>query len=58
MRLSIAQELNLPPYVIFHDRTLQDMAVLKPRTERELSMIGGVGAILNLKNTGMIFKGP
>lgn len=44
LRLSIARELNLPPYVIFHDRTLQDMAVLKPRTERELSMIGGVGA--------------
>lgn len=44
LRLRLARELNIPPYVIFHDRTLQDMAVLRPRNERELSMILGVGA--------------
>lgn len=44
LRLKLARELNIPPYVIFHDRTLQDMAVLRPRNERELSMIMGVGA--------------
>jgi ATP-dependent DNA helicase RecQ len=34
----------VPPYVIFHDSTLREMAELKPTTLHALSRIGGVGA--------------
>jgi ATP-dependent DNA helicase RecQ len=43
LRLSIAREQNLPPYVIFHDKTLLDMAVKRPRHMGELGQISGVG---------------
>ncbi|MFI3242002.1 MAG: DNA helicase RecQ [Alphaproteobacteria bacterium] len=43
LRLSIAKEHNLPPYVIFHDKTLIDMAKLKPANLEEMSQISGVG---------------
>lgn len=44
LRLSIAREQNLPPYVIFHDKTLLDMAVKRPGNIDELGQISGVGA--------------
>ena len=43
LRMSIAREQNLPPYIIFQDRTLIDMVLLKPRTLYQLSMVNGVG---------------
>jgi ATP-dependent DNA helicase RecQ len=43
LRLRIAHESELPPYVIFHDRTLKEMAVLKPDSLSALSQINGVG---------------
>ncbi len=43
LRLSIASAQNLPPYVIFHDRTLMEMALRKPDTLDSLSLISGVG---------------
>jgi len=42
-RLELAKEQNVPPYVIFHDRTLQEMAARAPRTRRDLAAISGVG---------------
>ncbi|MDC0865093.1 DNA helicase RecQ, partial [Rickettsiaceae bacterium] len=42
-RLEIAKSSNLPPYVIFHDKTLQAMALNKPTTHESLSGISGVG---------------
>ena len=33
-----------PPYVIFHDSTLAEMAARQPQTTEELSTISGVGA--------------
>ncbi|MCT8997639.1 DNA helicase RecQ [Chelativorans intermedius] len=42
-RLSIARAQNLPPYVIFHDKTLVEMAVVRPRDRRALEAISGVG---------------
>jgi ATP-dependent DNA helicase RecQ len=33
----------LPPYVIFHDRTLIEMAVYKPKTLEDMGHINGVG---------------
>jgi ATP-dependent DNA helicase RecQ len=42
-RKEIADRLDLPPYVIFHDATLMQMAEHRPKTEVELLSISGVG---------------
>lgn len=43
LRLHIAREKNLPPYVIFHDRTLIAMATRRPLYRDSLAEIPGVG---------------
>ena len=43
MRLALAQEAAVPPYVIFHDATLAAMAAARPATEEELLALPGVG---------------
>ncbi len=43
LRLSIAKENNIPPYVVFHDKTLIDMAKNKPSTLEKMSLVPGVG---------------
>ena len=42
-RKEIADRLDLPPYVIFHDATLKQMAEHRPTNETELLSISGVG---------------
>jgi ATP-dependent DNA helicase RecQ len=42
-RKEIADRLDLPPYVIFHDATLKQMAEHRPATGVELLTISGVG---------------
>jgi ATP-dependent DNA helicase RecQ len=42
-RKEIADHLDLPPYVIFHDATLRQMAEYRPKTEADLLTISGVG---------------
>jgi ATP-dependent DNA helicase RecQ len=42
-RKRLADEANVPPHVIFSDRTLTDMASHYPRTEEELLAIHGIG---------------
>jgi len=42
-RLELARAQDLPPYVIFHDRTLAEMAVARPTSMDDLSLISGVG---------------
>src|SRR5262249_51613312 len=44
VRLRIARARGLPPYVIFHDSTLRDMAERRPRTIEDLHAVYGVGA--------------
>jgi ATP-dependent DNA helicase RecQ len=44
LRLKLAREAEVPPYVVFHDKTLAAMAALRPRDEAELMAISGVGA--------------
>lgn len=44
LRRQLAAEAQLPPYVIFHDATLREMAAARPSSLAELGMIGGVGA--------------
>jgi ATP-dependent DNA helicase RecQ len=43
-RLQIAKAQNLPPYVIFHDAVLRDIAAVRPRNQDELAEIKGLGA--------------
>ena len=44
LRKKLADESNVPPYVIFGDRTLHEMCRYLPRTDKELSYIFGVGS--------------
>jgi len=43
LRKKIASELKLPPYIIFHDKTLHDMCRLLPTDLDTLSTVPGVG---------------
>ncbi len=42
-RLELAKAQNVPPYVIFHDKTLVEMAARCPQSIAELGAIPGVG---------------
>lgn len=44
VRTELARTQGVPPYVIFHDKTLQDMVLLKPDTMERMAMVHGVGA--------------
>ena len=44
LRRDLAEQGGVPPYVIFHDSTLREMAATRPQSLSELSEIGGVGA--------------
>jgi len=43
-RRELADEQGVPPYVIFHDSTLQEMCTLAPRNREQFGRIAGVGA--------------
>ena len=43
VRLEIARSRNVPPYVIFHDATLREMARLRPTSLDGLLAVKGVG---------------
>ncbi len=43
-RKHLADENNVPPYVIFHDATLMEMLHYRPETSKQLLNISGVGA--------------
>jgi ATP-dependent DNA helicase RecQ len=43
LRRELAAEAQLPPYVIFHDATLREMAALRPASRADLAQINGVG---------------
>ncbi|MCA0233325.1 MAG: DNA helicase RecQ [Bacteroidetes bacterium] len=43
LRKKIAKEKNLPPYVIFQDPSLEEMATTYPTTSQEMAQINGVG---------------
>lgn len=42
-RKRVAKAKNLPPYVIFQDPSLEEMATVYPTTKEELAQINGVG---------------
>jgi ATP-dependent DNA helicase RecQ len=43
LRMSIAKERNVPPYVVFNDSTLREMTLDKPASRHELISTRGVG---------------
>jgi ATP-dependent DNA helicase RecQ len=45
LRLETARAEHVPPFVIFSDRALQEMAVYFPKNQQEFSKINGVGPI-------------
>ncbi len=54
VRLATARARRVPPYVIFHDRTLIEMALERPATPEALSTLSGVGR-KKLERYGDIF---
>ena len=44
LRKKMSRKLNVPPYVIFQDPSLEQMATMYPVTEQELLNIQGVGS--------------
>ena len=43
LRTTIAREENIPPYLVFSDKTLVDMCVKLPFTKEEMLSVSGVG---------------
>jgi len=44
LRLNIATEANVPPYVVFHDTTLSEMVRTLPVSPEEMGALHGMGA--------------
>ncbi|HEU0283710.1 MAG TPA: RQC domain-containing protein, partial [Sphingomicrobium sp.] len=44
-RRKLASDAGVPPYVIFHDSTLREIAQSRPRSLGELGTVQGVGAV-------------
>jgi ATP-dependent DNA helicase RecQ len=42
-RRRLAAEAGVPPYVIFHDSTLREIAAVRPASLAELGRLNGVG---------------
>lgn len=45
LRLSLAKENKVAPYLIFSDKTLHQMCALKPTTKEEMLEVSGVGEV-------------
>ena len=43
-RRTLAKEAGVPPYVIFHDSVLRDIAARRPASRVELALLSGIGA--------------
>lgn len=55
-RLELAREQDVPPYIIFHDKTLLEIYERKPQTLSEFAQISGVGES-KLQRYGESFMG-
>jgi len=53
-RMQLARAQNVPPYVIFHDKTLADMVALKPDSMSTMALVHGIGE-RKLKKYGQTF---
>lgn len=43
LRTVIAREENVPPYIVFSDKTLVHMCLIKPKTKEDMLTVSGVG---------------
>lgn len=43
LRMEIARAEKVPPYIVFSDKTLVHMCIVKPRTKEEMLGVSGVG---------------
>jgi len=55
-RLELARDQGIPPYVIFHDRTLVELVLLRPSSLAEMLQVPGVGDA-KLAKYGEVFLG-
>ncbi|NJN81917.1 MAG: RecQ family ATP-dependent DNA helicase [Caldilineaceae bacterium] len=56
LRRELASAADVPPYIVFSDRALVDMAIRYPRNEREFLAVNGVGQA-KLERYGAQFLG-
>ena len=54
LRKSLADQAGVPPYIIFPDKSLREMARMKPRDPDSFLTISGVGEIKQEKY-GLVF---
>ena len=45
LRLHLARQRAIPPYLIFSDKTLHDMCKKKPTSKKEMLAVSGVGEV-------------
>ena len=43
LRLKIAREEKVPPYIVFSDKTLTHMCIVRPKNKTEMLSVSGVG---------------
>lgn len=53
-RLTLARAQGVPPYVIFHDKTLHQMTLIQPETLEDMSLVHGMGE-RKIEQYGRIF---
>ncbi|MEM0994963.1 MAG: RecQ family ATP-dependent DNA helicase, partial [Bacteroidota bacterium] len=53
-RATLAREAGVPPYIIFSDASLEEMAAMKPTTETAMRAISGVG-LMKWNKYGQLF---
>lgn len=54
LRLDIARKNSLPPYIVFSDATLEEMAAERPANMEAMNQISGIGEV-KLREYGRIF---
>ena len=45
LRLEIAQTNNIPPYIVFSDKTLKELSVKLPKSKEEMLEVHGIGEV-------------
>jgi len=45
LRSKIAAENSIPPYIVFSDKTLKELSVMKPQTKEEMFEVHGIGEV-------------
>jgi len=56
VRLDLAQEENIPAYMVFHDSTLKEIALRRPLTSEKLIQISGIGSVKYQKYGDILLK--